>query len=240
MAKKHQSRPSAAARKKVEEQKQAMRRQELKKYQKPILIGAGALVALILVIVLAVDFFDAPNGSVRMFLGNLMGVNETSIIRQMDDDLYYELGSMKQPEGYAAEPYEIFSNSDKNERNRYFITDDASKAINNIYAAGVPNRTSAEMIELVQSQGNNYALLSEPREAEIAGHQVKYLYGQGNPSETDGLQTALLVMYVDTVHDSCILVNCSSAKGEAEQLPTEEAMMAEVEAIFSCLSIPTK
>ena len=46
-----------------------------------------------------------------------------------------------------------------------------------------------------------------------------------------------LVMYVDTVQDSCILVNCSSAYTALEEIPTEEQMLAEAEPIFACLKV---
>jgi len=243
MAKKHQSRPSVAARKKVEARKEAERRAQYKQYRKPVLIGLGIVVAAVIVIVLAVDFFHVPNGSVREFMGQLIGVNETSLIRKMEGDgLHYELGRMETPAGYTPEVYELFATSpDSKEQNRYFVTDDASKAIQNVYVSGVREQTSAQMLENLKAQGSYYAMMTDPVQVQISGHDVSYIYVQSGASDTDAsVMTAQLIAYVDTVQNSCVLVNCSSAKGAVETLPTAEQMVAELEPLFACLTIPQK
>lgn len=244
MAKKHQSRPSVAARKKYEEQKQAERIASRKKlfnqYKKQIIIGCAALVAVVIVIALAVDFFHMPNGSMRVFMGNLMGATETSIVREIDD-LYYEMANMKTPDGYTPEAYELFVNGDTQERNRYFVTDDESKLVKSVYVTGVKEKSGAEMIENVAGQASSYTMQGEAKQAEIAGHQVNYLYAQNVASDEDeSILSASLIMYVDTIADSCVLVNCISDKLAQEELPTEEALLAEAESILACLTIPGK
>jgi len=244
MAKKHQSRPSAAARKKYEEKKLAeriaSRKKLFEKYKKQILIGGAALIAAVIVIVLAVDFFYAPNGSMRVFLGNVMGAVETSVIREIDD-LYYEMARMETPDGYTPEPYQLFVNGETQERNRYFITDDESRAIQSLYVTGVKSKTAAEMIETVMKQSSSYTFQGEAKQAEIAGHPVHYLYVQNVASDEDNsIMSASLLIYVDSVADSSVLFSCTSGKMLQEELPAEEVLLAEAESLMTGLTVFTK
>lgn len=241
MAKKHQRRTHVSIRKKQEEAKKlAQRKAFYEKHRKLILTSAIALVAAIVVISLAVDFFYTPNGSMRMFMGNLMGVEETDIIRNLGTTkapLYYKLASLQPVEGYA-EDEQTFPPSDTKEQNFYLHAEDETKIIQDAYIVGVKN-TSAAMLETVRTSGL-YTSMTDIKYTEINGNKVSYLYVQGNPSDEDkSVFYATLVMYVDTIHDSCVLLNLSSAKVAQEELPTEEAMLAEAEGFFKNLTFAT-
>lgn len=243
MAKKNY-RPTAAARKKVEEkrlaQKQAKRLAIWQQYKKQIIIAAVAVVAAIIVLALAIDYFYVPSGSLRTFLGKPEGIDETSVVREMNGN-YYEFARMTTPEGYEVADYGMELSDDPNERYLYFETADEARAINNVYVCGVEDRTGSEMLSTLSTSGI-YTNFTEPQKKTIGGVEVDCMYTctelsdeEGNPS---GEFYASLIMYADTIKDSTVLVNCSSSRVPEEELPTEEAMYAEIEAILSCLTMP--
>jgi len=243
MAKKN-SRPTAAARKKVEEQKlaqkQAKRLAFWQQYKKQIIIGAAAAVVAIILLVLAIDFFYMPSGSLRTFMGKPSDVSETAIVRGIGKH-YYELGNMTAPEGYAPADYGMTVSSDPYENYFYFETEDETRAVNNIYVCGVEEKSGADMVAMLAGSGV-YNTVSEARQAEIAGKKVDYLYATSPVYDENGETTensyAMLICYADTIRNSSVLVNCSSAQIPTEQLPTEETMLAEVEVILGNLQMP--
>ena len=242
MAKKNY-RPTAAARKKVEEkrlaEKQAKRLAIWQQYKKQIIIGAMAAVVAIVLLILAIDYFYVPAGSLRTFMGNPLGGDETSIIREMDGH-YYEFGKMTQPEGYEAADYGMELSDDPNETYFYYKTTDESSAINNVYVCGVENRTGSDMLTNLTGSGL-YESFTEPQKKEIGGVEVDSIYTRTALTDQEGNPTgeyyATLVMYADTIADSTILINCGSLQVTEDLLPTEEAMYAEAEKILSCLSL---
>lgn len=243
MGKKYQRREHVSVRKKREEEQKLAKRQAFyQQHKKQLWAGAIAAVAAIVLICLAVDFFYCPGGSMRMFLGQLMGVEENAIIRNLGSTkspLYFDFGSFDAPEGYKLDP-DYNPPSDKNEQNFYYYTEDEERAIHDVFVTGVKNKTGAEMVETISNSGM-YTFISEKRTAEIAGHPVTYLYAQGNPSSEDSsIYYALLIMYVDTLQDSSVLLNCASHRVALEELPTEEAMLAETEGILSKLTVVGK
>lgn len=244
MAKKHQQREHVSVRKKrEEEQKLEKRRAFYAKHKKQLIWGAAALVAAVVVVCLSVDYFYTPGGSIRSFLGNLIGVEETDVVRNMgtaQSPLYFDFGSFAAPEGYTEDQANnpgITSTSDSKEQSHYYVAEDEKKAVHDVYVTGVKNKTGEQMLESV-STSTMYTFLGEKRSAEWAGHPVKYIYAQGNPnSEDTSIYYAVLIAYVDALQDSSILLNFSSSRATLEELPTEEAMAAEAEAILAGLQV---
>ena len=154
---------------------------------------------------------------------------ENAIVRNLGNSKsprYYVFGNMDQPEGYVSNT-NYNTSSDKKEQNFSFDAEDEAKAIQSVYVTGVKNRTGADMAAEV-GKSSVYSTMTEVKTTKIAGHTVHYIFGQGNPKDDDDtLFYSALVMYVDTVQDSCILVNCSSAYTALEEIPTEEEMLAE-------------
>lgn len=241
MAKKN-NRPSMAARKKVEEkhlaEKLAKRRAFLEKYKKQLIIGAAALVAAILVISLAWDFFYVPNGSLRTFLGELHGVKANSLVRKIDG-LYYELGRMDTPEGYVVADYGAQLTQDKKEQNLYFENTAEDAAVDNLYAAAVANRSGSDMVTLL-AQSGMYETAVEGRDVQLGDHLVNYVYCQ-NPADLEEENPeeyyAMLVAYVDNGKGSCVMLNATSANALKAELPAEEAMVAELETLMGSLTV---
>ena len=240
MAKKYQRRTHVAVRKKQEEEKKlAKRRAFYREHKKQLIIAAIAAVLLIVAIVLAVDYFYAPGGSMRIFMGNLLGVQENSVIRNLGttrSPRYYTFGTFDAPEGYTSDP-SFYQASDTKEQNFYYVADDENAVIENIYVTGVKNRTGESMVEEVGGSGM-YAFMSEKRTAEIAGNTYNYLYALSNNSDDDSIFWATLIMYVDTVQDSSILVNLSSPRGAENEVPDEGTMLQAAEPILAGVKVP--
>lgn len=241
MAKKYQHRTHVSVRrKKEEEQKLAKQRAFYAKYRKHIIIGIAALVLVIVLGSLAWDYFYAPGGSMKIFMGNLIGAEENAIIKDLGTysaPRYYTLGKMDKPEGYEDADYGITSTAVTHDQSRYMKTADTGRLIESVYVAGVANRTGAEMMEVLAAN-QMYAYATEARTAEIGGHPVTYIYAHGTAnSDANTPYYANLVCYVDTIQNSSVLVNLVSFYGDKDTLPTEEAMLAEAEAIFPCLTV---
>ena len=241
MAKKHQRREHVSVRKKKEEElKLQKRRAFYAVHKKRIFTGVIAAVLAIALGWMAVDYFYTPGGSIRMFMGKLIGVEDNWIVRNMGttkNPLYFKLGQVDAPEGYTLDAdYNVAS--DKIEQSFYYNADDENAVVQSVYYAGVKDKTGEQMLETVTGSGM-YTSVTEARETEIAGMKARYVYAQMNPDSTDtSVFSALLIMYVDTVKDSCVLINCSSGHLTQEQLPDEAAMLTEAEKLVACLKLP--
>ena len=239
MAKKN-SRPNLAARKsaskKAEEKKIAQQKAYWEAHKKQLLTIVAIAVAAIVVLAIAIDYLYVPANSIRDFMGNLIGTEENAIIREVDGR-YYQFGTMNQPAGYEAADYGADMTSDEKETFFYYETTEEGKAVHDAFVIGVKDRTAAAMLEAI-SASFNYEVQTENKQATIGGHDVHYFYSNGvlNSDEPD-IFTANITAYVDTVKDSCVLVSLSSVEGALDTLPTEEAMLADAEAIFAALSI---
>lgn len=243
MAKKNY-RPSAAARKKVEEQKlaekQAKRLAIWQQYKKQIIIGAVAAIVAIVLLILAIDFFYMPAGSLRTFMGKPSDISENAIVRGIGKH-YYELGQVTAPEGYAPADYGMELSSDPYENYFYYETEDETRAVNNIYVSGVENKNGKEMLDVLSGSGL-YETVSQKTDVELGGHKVNYLYATspayGEDSQPTGEYYSMLIVYADTVAHSSVLFNCTSALHLPEELPTEEAMVAEADVLLASLQLP--
>lgn len=243
MAKKN-ARPTMSARKKVEEkklaEKQAKRLAFWQQYKKQIILGTVAAIVAIVALVLLVDYVYMPSGSIRTFLGKPLGGDETSIVREMNGH-YFEFAKMEQPEGYEVADYGMQLSQDPEEKYRYFETADEARAIKSVYVSGVEERQGTEMLDSLSGMGL-YTVFNGPTTAEIGGKTVYYAYTDTALKDENGVETgdhyASLIAYVDTIRDSSVLVSCGSAQVAAELLPTEEAMVAELEGILSSLQLP--
>ena len=239
--KKHVYHMSASKRREIK------RREFYQAHKKPIITAIIAAAVAIVLLIVAIDFFWTPGGSMRVFMGKLMGAKENAIIREIKDGRFYTLANMDQPEGYAAEEYDLAATMEKGAQYRYFVDQTGEKAVTSVYVTGVKGRTSEDMINTLASN-SYYEINGGAKTAEIAGHTDRYLYAQNNvntPTTEDEVLPdeyfATLIAYVDTIQDSCVLVSCNSVEGIPQaELPTEEAMVAELEAIMDCLTVPEK
>ena len=241
MAKKNY-RPSMAARKKVEEQrlaeKQAKRRSFLEKNKKQLIIGAVALAAAIVIIAFAWDYFYVPSGALRTFMGQVQGVEPNALVRKIDGQ-YYELGRMDVPAGYETSDYGTQLAQDPQEQNLYFENTAEGAAIDNVYVAAVANRTGSDMVSLLAGSGL-YEVANAVNDVQMGDYTVNYLYCQ-NPSvpedETNEDYYAMLVVYVDNGNGSSVMFNATSPVALQADLPTAEAMAAEMEPILAALTL---
>lgn len=244
MAKKYQQRTHVSIRKKKEEEaKLAKRRAFYLKNKQTILIAIGALAVIILLGSLVLDYFYAPGGSMKVFMGNLIGKTEDALILDFDENnrgRYFNMGEMKTPEGYDRGPYEMYQDADPNEQRFQFTAQDASRPCQNVYVTGVANKTGEEMLTTLRSYGIYQAVEEEDKVTEIAGYKVRYMYSVGNPSSEENVDvySAMLALYVDVLDGSSVAFNFNSAHCAKDALPTEEAMLKDVEAFLSCYTQP--
>lgn len=241
MAKKYQHRTHVSVRKKKEEeQKLQKRRAFYQKHKKQLIVGITALVVLIVGGWLAVDYFYAPAGSLRMFMGNLVGVEQDWLVRNMGTSRsprYYKFGEFTPLEGYTDKSAENNFSSDKKEQSFYYAAEDENAPVQSVYVSGVKEKTGAEMIETLRASGT-YEEMGETRTGELAGVPVQYLYAIQANTEPADTYTAALIIYADTVQDSSVLVNIFSGKAAKDALPDEAALTAEAEEILSHLTLP--
>lgn len=235
MAKKN-SRPNLAARKsaskKAEEKKLAARKAYWEANKKQILTIGAIAVAVILVLALVIDYCYVPANTVRSFMGNLIGMKDNTIVREIDGR-YYELGSIETPAGYNPAEYGMDMTNDENETYFYYEAAEEGKAVQTVYTIGVKGRSAAEMLDMV-SGSFNYEVQTENKQAQIGGNDVHYFYSQGLASEENpDVFIATMTCYIDTIQDSCLLVSLASVEGALEELPSEEAMLADAEGIFA-------
>ena len=236
MAKKNYH-PRRSIRKIREEKKVAERRAFYQQNKKKIWTGIAAVIVAVILLIFAVDVFYVPAGALRTVMGKVQGVEANSIVREIDGN-FYELAEIDIPAGYEPADYGVQMSQNPQDQSLYFVTEDASNPINNVYVSGVVKRTGEEMLKILQT-AFGYDVQTEPKATEIAGHKVNYMYAQSPVDSANPVEHyAALVMYVDTIQNSSVMLNLSSAAMKAEELPSEEEMLGCTEGIFSALKLP--
>lgn len=239
MAKKN-SRPNLAARKsaskKAEELKIAQQKAYWKANKKKILTIAAIAVAAIVLLSIAIDYLYVPSNTIRTFMGKPIDVKENALIREMDGR-YYEFGTVDQPAGYEVDTEAMNLLSDETESAFNFVAAEEGKAIKNVYVVGVEKRTAADMISSI-ALTFNYEDQTETKVETIGGHEVHYFYGKSIPdSDNEDVYTASITSYIDAFEGSSVLVSLTSERGAIDELPTVEEMLAEADAIYSCVKV---
>ena len=242
MAKQYQTRTNVAVRKKREEEaKRAKRRAFFRAHKKQIIAAAIALAIAIPAIWVAVDYFYAPAGSMRMFAGKLLDVQENALIRNLGTEKsprYYTLGYFAPLEGYTLNP-NYNAGTTGLETSYYYKADDAEKDVQAVYSVGVKNRGAEEMADsLIKTY--NVGAISEKFSGVIGGHPTYYVHITNDVDTNDeGLAMESVCFYMDTVQNSCVLVNLMSKKAESlDQLPGMDVLMAEAEKVLPALTLP--
>ena len=99
------------------------------------------------------------------------------------------------------------------------------------------NSTAPEMIQTLTA---NYVAdaISEERTGVVAGHDARYVYILNQPEENETAADATLCLYVDTIQNSCVLVDIVSRKTEnVAEVPTEEELLAVAEKVMEKLTV---
>ena len=238
MAKKYQKRAHIQERRAKEEKAKLEKRQAYYQANKDKIwtIVLSAAIAVI-VLALALDYFITPGGSMRIFLGNLMGVEDNMIINNVGNSKsprYFNYGTMETPEGYLV--IDGSYASDDRDQTFYYHDETEDKVIREIYIAGVDENADA-ILETVKSS-NLYITTGEVKEGTIADLPVKYLYTTSAKGDKSGEEYASLAVYSDVLKDYCVSFFLSSFYDLPENLPTEEAMVAAAEKIIGCYHLP--
>lgn len=239
MAKRYQKRaPIQERRKKAEQAKLEKRRAYYQAHKDKIWTIVLSVVIGLAVLGFALDYFITPGGSIRMFLGKLVGVESNMIIANNGTKKaprYYCYGTMETPEGFTVVEH-TYSNDDR-EKSFYYMDEEDDDLIKEIYVAGVANKTADEMLATVR-ESSIYVTVAEPREGVVASIPVKYLYATSTRSDNKNDEYANLTLYADVRQDSCVNINLCSAFFPSSQLPTEEEMLKEAEKILQYYRLP--
>lgn len=239
MAKKYQQRTHVDQRMQKEKEQKQQKNQEFVKKHKKLLKALGvALVILIVAAIFAADYFGSDQGSMRVFLGKVQNVEKNTVVGNLgtnNDPLYYTLAWYTPNEGYS--PVAISLSSDSNEQWLQYDADDENALIQSAILSSVRQRTAEGQASYLYSSRSlaNYASITEGKAAEIAGHQVYYNYATTLDSSDPSMAYATLLIYKDTIRDSCVGVRLASRMVQRNQLPTEAMMLLAAEEFMSHL-----
>ena len=236
---------------KIADAKAAQKEKEfIQKYGLKILIGVVALIVAIVAINMVVSFFRGPGGSIPQWFGTLRNVEEDWIITDTSSSgkaKYFKLGEYTAPEGYTLdEDYAGYAGGLS--QSQYYDANDETAPVQALYVAGVKNTAAADQLTNVLYY---YPSSSGAKQGTIAGHDVHYAYitqdttveevdENGNTIEVpeeEHIGGAMMIIYEDTVQDSCILVMLHSAEKKLAELPTEEDFLAEAEKFLGLLTV---
>ena len=249
--KKHRNYRAEQARRKNEEdrayrEKVQKRKDYWDKNGKTISIAVVAVIVALVLIRLVYSFFFGPGGSLPSWGGKLRGVKENWVITDLSETsskkMYYKLGEMEAPEGYSLDPE--MASSDENAQTFYYVADDENAPVAKVYVSGVKNYTAEDQLARLVDYGY-YVETSGAKKATVAGREVDYAYFVFDPSveldaEEGTMMYGSLCFYIDTIKDSCVLMMIDSPKGLAENVPSEETMLALAEDFLPLLTVVEK
>ena len=223
--------------------KQAATKALWDKHGKKIITAIVAAVVLIIAIWLGCKFFVGPNGSLPNFFGELRGVQDNWIVTNTGSSsrpTYYHFGSFDTPEGFTWDPDYRISTNDLS-KTLYFEANAEDSIVDHIYVSGVRNQSAQEQMDALMAYAFHKEN-SEPVTANVGGHDTVYAYFVYNNMDENGEETseyyASITAYVNTVQDSCVLVLLNTPVMAKEELPTQEALVAELEKVLPLLTLP--
>ena len=230
-----------AHRQREERLRLARKREERQKYwaqhRKQALIGLGLLVVVALLSWQAVDYFYAPEGSLRVFHGALIGARENWVVANTgtaDAPRYYQIAAFDAPAGYTLDAG--YSVAEDLSQSLYYNADDSSRPVQNLFLSGAGTATAAEQMSRIASM-NYYQTLTDPVDTELCGMHVCYAYGV-RPKE-DGATTgkATLLAYVDTPRGITLVVMLTTGDAALAALPGEAPLTAELETLLPLITL---
>lgn len=262
MPKKHQYRASAQEKK---ERQEALRKEKnaafWAKYKMPVIIGAAALVILIVAIVLIINAASAK-GSLKVVDGKVEGLQENWLVDNLGTEKrprYFKIAEVNVPEGYKNLGKVV---NDTVEQNFMLAGMDEDTLMEQVLIMNMPGKDAADMAAAMNesTQGMLYVLeAQEPVHTTIAGKDVHYRVltcadmkydADGQPVAALGIYQAIGA-YTDLKDNNCLMVYMTTktfapkaAEGEEDKvytpedlLPTEEDLMDAMEELFAGIVI---
>lgn len=260
MAKRKKIKYSAAlARRRNEQQarlraENEQRRDWWNRYKKPVIALVAAAAAVLLIALIVINTVWGPGFSLPVRNGAIAGLQPDWIVTNTNPRTnanygssnvdaadygsaprYYHLATLSPIAGFTRdEAYDLDARSLN--QDLHYIADDEGGVISAVYVFGIPNKTAAKHIGDLVSVMSLSEITAEIREASVAGHQstcTVFTYKQ-----EDGVSAyRSLCVCIDTPRDACVLAVLNSPVLPMEQLPTDEAMLAEAERILPNLTI---
>jgi len=225
--------------------KQAANKALWDKHGKTIIIAGVAALVLIIAVWLGCKWFVGPNGSIPNFFGTLRGVEDNWVVTNTGttrNPTYYHLASFDTPEGYTWDPDYRITTSNELNKSLYFEANAEDSVVDHIYVSGVKNKSAKEQMEALMGY-TFHKESSEAVTANIGGHDVTYAYfvydnstEESDPENPPSYSS--ITCYVDTVQNSSVLLLVNSPTVPQSEVPSQEALMAEVEKLLPLLKLP--
>ncbi len=222
------------------------RNEFLQKYRKQLMIGIPALIVVIIGVWLLCKATIGPGGSIPNFFGNLQGVEDNWIVTNQGTSKsprYYKMGEFTAPEGYTLDP-DYTVTSDPIEHTLYFLADDEKAPVHSIYVSGIRNKTAAEIMDSVGGNVVN-ATGGTRGDTPIGGHEAVWGITRINDDQNATQDSELVIghaqltVYVDSIKNASVLVFMNSTSNTpADEIPSDEVMLAEAEKIVAGLTLP--
>lgn len=210
--------------------------------RKRVAITVLAAFVLLIAVILCCKWFVSLDGHINMMFGNLRGVGDNWIVTNLSvpGRKYFKLGTFDIPNGYHADP-ESSLNTDRLARAFYMRSDDDTDKITGVYVTGIANTGAAAMVNRLLGY-NMYQENVQAKLVTIDGKEVVYIYAvydttQDTEAEEENRRGySSLVAYVNTSHDSCIMINVSTAETAYAEVATEGEMMPILETVVANLT----
>lgn len=245
MAKKHQYRASAAEKKKRQEAQRKQKNAEFwAKYKTPLIIGAVALITIVIAAVLIINSI-AASGSIPVKKGALEGVQPNWLVDNLSTGKrarYFKIAEVNIPDGYVNEGS---MGNDKLEQNFYLVPTAEDAMVESVIIMSMPRKSPKELAAGL-GDNLNYLMISDPVQVEIAGKQVEMRvlpcvdYGL-DPNVTANQEYGVYYFigtYTEAMQDGSVMV-CLTTKDypNLESLPAMEDIMDALEEIYAGITI---
>lgn len=212
---------------------------------KRVTIAAIAAFVLVIAVILCCKWFVSLDGHINIMFGKLRGVEDNWIVTNLaaSGQEYFKLGTFDVPEGYQIDP-EGNLNSDKLAQAFYMKPVEESNKVTTAYVTGVKNTDAASMATKLLGYGM-YQEGAKVKTTTIDGKELAYIYAIYDTTEQqEGVEVAeedrtgysSIIAYVNTAHDSCILVTVSTTATAYAEVPAAEELMPVLETMVTNLT----
>lgn len=149
---------------------------------------------------------------------------------------YQHLADFTIPAGYTQTDYSLYS--DGVQQDFFCVADDPARLVQDVYVTGAKGIVASQYPATILAYGIHKEA-GEPRTLTINGMECSMLYLVSDESEWsgEGMAIAHLSFYFDTGKNACVSATFRSGTMPADQLPDEDAMLAEAEALISGLTL---
>lgn len=260
--KQEKKRVRAAQRKKLRARKQALTTQAtawLKANPKQAALTALAVIAAAVLIWLGCKWCFGPGGSIPNFFGHLRGVEDTWVVTDLNPrsnqnrnssavdgaprsktPRFFHLATFQPLEGFTQD-VGFTLNSDTTNQDQHYTATEEGGAVESVYVFGIANKTAEKHMSDVLNTLSVSNVTGEVRKENIGGFDTLYSYfvydqaADENGEVTEAYGS--LCLCIDTTEDACVLVILNTYILPTDEVPAEDALLAEAEKVLSNLTV---